>query len=386
MKKSNYLFALALGASTLTFAQVGIGTSSPSNPLDIEATDAAIDINNTAADGDPALNFQLSGTTTFSIGIDDGDSDKLKIGTTAPDASTSVTIDASGNVGIGNSSPTRKLEVSGTIFSYPSTDAGNAVTFTSNDRVRGMDIIAPANGDGNAPFIFGTSNSFKFRIDGVKESIHIKTDGGVVINETGEANDFRVEGDTEANLLFVDGSADKVGIGTASPSVELDVIGDIEYTGTITDVSDRRLKENFSSIDSVLNKIMKIKGLSYNMINDSNKVREYGVIAQDVKAVFPEMVTTVDPENGYLGVAYIQLIPVLLEATKEQQAIIEAQKKEIAKEKAENESQKAEIESLKAEASNATSSSEENASEIEKLKAQLNALLQAQTATVSAVK
>ena len=74
---------------------------------------------------------------------------------------------------------------------------------------------------------------------------------------------------------------------------------------------------------------MKIKGLSYNMINDSNKVREYGVIAQDVQAVFPEMVTTVDPENGYLGVAYIQLIPVLLEATKEQQAIIEAQKKEI---------------------------------------------------------
>jgi hypothetical protein len=111
MKKSNYLFALALGASTLTFAQVGIGTSTPSNPLDIEATDAAIDINNTAADGDPALNFQLSGTTTFSIGIDDGDSDKLKIGTTAPDASTAVTVQSTGEVGIGTTSPSTLLQV-----------------------------------------------------------------------------------------------------------------------------------------------------------------------------------------------------------------------------------------------------------------------------------
>ena len=153
MKKSTYLIGLALGASTLTFAQVGIGTSTPSSPLDIEATDAAIDINNTAADGDPALNFQLSGATTFSIGIDDGDSDKLKIGTTAPDASTSVTIDGSGNVGIGNTSPTAKLDV----------------------------------------------------------------DGSAIFNKSGAAVDFRVEGDTEANLLFVDGSADRVGIGTATP-------------------------------------------------------------------------------------------------------------------------------------------------------------------------
>ena len=62
-------------------AQVGIGTTSPSEALDVETSDAtktAIDINNTST-GDPKINFQLNGTTNFSIGIDNSDSDKLKI-------------------------------------------------------------------------------------------------------------------------------------------------------------------------------------------------------------------------------------------------------------------------------------------------------------------
>lgn len=50
-------------------------------------------------------------------------------------------------------------------------------------------------------------------------------DGAVVFNDSGAAVDFRVEGDTDANLLFVDGSADFVGIGTASPSAKLTVSG-----------------------------------------------------------------------------------------------------------------------------------------------------------------
>ena len=44
------------------------------------------------------------------------------------------------------------------------------------------------------------------------------TDAAQVFNESGAAVDFRIEGDTEENLFFVDGSEDKIGIGTASPS------------------------------------------------------------------------------------------------------------------------------------------------------------------------
>jgi hypothetical protein len=52
-------------------------------------------------------------------------------------------------------------------------------------------------------------------------------DTAVTINDSGADVDFRVEGDTDANLLFVDASTDLVGIGTASPGSKLDVNGEV---------------------------------------------------------------------------------------------------------------------------------------------------------------
>lgn len=114
------------------------------------------------------------------------------------------------------------------------------------------------------------------------------------------------------NLLITSGY---VGIGTTNPSVELDVIGSIEYTGTITDVSDERLKENIEPIDNPLDKLEKINGRYFNM--KGSKKRELGLIAQEVQNVFPEAVKIIDPEHDYLGVSYPSLVPVLIEAIKE---------------------------------------------------------------------
>ncbi|HAS42690.1 MAG TPA: hypothetical protein DCS93_19575 [Microscillaceae bacterium] len=119
-----------------------------------------------------------------------------------------------------------------------------------------------------------------------------------------------------------------VGINNTSPSVALDITGDIEYTGTITDVSDRRLKAEFRPIRQALSRVKQLKGFTYHMKNDPKKVREYGVIAQEVQKLFPEMVKVIDPEKGHLGVSYIQLVPVLLEAVKAQDDKITAVEKE----------------------------------------------------------
>lgn len=54
---------------------------------------------------------------------------------------------------------------------------------------------------------------------------------------------------------------------------------------------------------------------------------EIGVIAQEVQAQFPEIVN--EDANGYLGVGYERLVPILIEAIKEQQKQIEALKKEV---------------------------------------------------------
>jgi hypothetical protein len=106
MKKQLLTF-LSLLITGIISAQVGIGTTTPTQALDIETNEAggtAIDINNTGT-GDPKINLQLNGTTTFSIGVDNDDSDKLKIGTSAPETNTRITIDNTGNVGVGTATP-----------------------------------------------------------------------------------------------------------------------------------------------------------------------------------------------------------------------------------------------------------------------------------------
>lgn len=62
---------------------------------------------------------------------------------------------------------------------------------------------------------------------------NISLDGAVVVNESGADKDFRVEGDGDANLLFTDASTDRVGIGTNTPTVKLDVAGDSSLNGAV---------------------------------------------------------------------------------------------------------------------------------------------------------
>lgn len=82
-----------------------------------------------------------------------------------------------------------------------------------------------------------------------------------------------------------------MGIGTTSPNVALDVNGNIEYTGTITDVSDARLKENILALDNALDKIQALNGVYFNVyfnMMDTPEQTEIGLIAQNVQAVLPQ--------------------------------------------------------------------------------------------------
>ncbi|MEL0208365.1 MAG: hypothetical protein VW915_05665, partial [Gammaproteobacteria bacterium] len=77
---------------------------------------------------------------------------------------------------------------------------------------------------GGDSFIFEESaNNVMFKV-GNNNNLRFNSTGAI-FNDAGASLDFRVEGDTDANLLFVDGSADRVGIGTTSPSEKLEVSG-----------------------------------------------------------------------------------------------------------------------------------------------------------------
>jgi len=79
--------------------------------------------------------------------------------------------------------------------------------------------------------IFSTAaNHVNFATNGV-ERIDIGTDD-IVVNNGGADLDFRIEGNSNANLFKVDAGNDRIGIGTSSPSVELDITGSIVASGT----------------------------------------------------------------------------------------------------------------------------------------------------------
>ena len=107
------LYVDEAGTLVVLGGKVGIGVAAPAEALEVEDGHATtgIQISNTATDGDPILAFALSGTKTFTLGVDDGDSDKFKIGTSAIGTDTRLTIDSTGRVGIGTESPSQKLEV-----------------------------------------------------------------------------------------------------------------------------------------------------------------------------------------------------------------------------------------------------------------------------------
>jgi hypothetical protein len=88
--------------------------------------------------------------------------------------------------------------------------------------------------------------------------------------------------------------------------------------------SDRTLKTNLRLIDNALDKINLINGYHYNPTDDLN-VNRVGVIAQEILEVLPEAVSTTyskNHERDVLGVAYDDLIPLLINGIKELQAQI----------------------------------------------------------------
>jgi hypothetical protein len=84
--------------------------------------------------------------------------------------------------------------------------------------------------------------------------------------------------------------------------------------------SDRNMKENFDTIGNALNKVLKLKAVKYNfkssVTGQENNKKEIGMIAQDVELIVPEAVSTSD--KGMKGINYTMIIPVLVEAIKEQ--------------------------------------------------------------------
>ena len=117
--------------------------------------------------------------------------------------------------------------------------------------------------------------------------------------------------------------------GAGNPAQELQVTGDIVVTGNITAYysSDISLKDNIRPIESAIFKVKQIRGVTFDWNEKSNELQQekghdVGLIAQEVEKVLPEVVQI--REDGIKAIQYEKVVPLLVEAIKEQQTTIES--------------------------------------------------------------
>ena len=231
--------------------------------------------------------------------------------------------------------------------------------------------------DGTAPLLFGTNGSERMRINSsgqvlinatsphtVPGTNQTEVNGGLwSVVTTGQAaiglynttsahvGLYMFEASGYSGLATIDNAGGytsnpmnfvangNVGVSTSAPGYSLDVNGTIHYT-TLTASSDRRFKKNITPITGALDSIKKINPIRFEWNEFVNERRSgyelgkptFGVFAQDVKNVFPELVTEwklSDDCQDALSVNYEKLVPVLIAAIQELSTKIEDLKIEI---------------------------------------------------------
>ena len=133
------------------------------------------------------------------------------------------------------------------------------------------------------------------------------------------ASTVTTSGATTAGSLTVDSVViDGTTIGHSSDSDLMTLAsGSLTVAGDVTISSDARLKSNIVALGPTLISLLQLEAKSYTMKNDTEQKQKIGLLAQEVQKVFPELVS--EDNNGMLAVNYQALVPVLINALKEQE-------------------------------------------------------------------
>ena len=245
-----------------------------------------------------------------------------------------MTLDASGNLGIGTTSPfSGSITVargSGVQASVEIAGNGTTAGSTSLSLIQATDSTAYIYNRSNTALVFGTNNTERARITS-SGNFEMYGNNNYVIPSAGSAN-FRIQAPnvagTNAYLYLTCTGSNEGGLYYDRATSRLYVYSQSNATGVYlaangtswVAVSDERSKDIIEPITNAANKVSTLRSVIGKYKTDEEGTRRSFLIAQDVQAVLPEAVDATDPDN--LGVQYTDVIPLLVAAIQEQQAII----------------------------------------------------------------
>ncbi|RZI59821.1 MAG: hypothetical protein EOP14_03635 [Pseudomonas sp.] len=335
---SNYMNIGNALYGDLTNARIGIGTSTPYYPLDVvmSGLTASTEFQPVRAAQSTtgkgvylAYQTNAGGTDVVEGRVKSTGSIPLSIGTTA--APQAIYILNNGKVGIGTNSPSGAFDVQTStdlIQNFTTTSANTRVKSSYSANVNAganatsLDIIADhqygytsVGTYNDVPLYLTTQNTNRLAIAKGSQG------GGVSIGS------YAASTLAPANGLIVSGNS---GFGVSAPVEKLEVGGNVVATAYLYS-SDRRLKKNIVPIQTALNKVLQLNGVTYSWIKPLNTDadrEQMGVIAQEVEAVFPQAVTV--SADGTKRVNYPMLVAPLIESVKELNAKSEDHSRSIA--------------------------------------------------------
>ena len=166
------------------------------------------------------------------------------------------------------------------------------------------------------------NNSGNLTLD-IADSLIIDVDGSDILLKDG-GTQFGALRNTSGNLFIQSGSTTAATFSGANVTFAGTLAsGAITSSGDITAFSDERLKTDIKTIESGLDKVSKMRGVTFKRDGKLNS----GVIAQELEKIAPELVKTADDEMGTKSVAYGNMVGYLIEAVKELKVELENHKK-----------------------------------------------------------
>lgn len=293
--------------------------------------------------------------TSYGIGVQGGllqihantSTDNIGLGYGSSTSFTEVMrIKGNGNVGIGTVNPTRPLsfpavlgekillfpaaggEVGMGVYNnefrihtdYNGADItfghqNNTPVFTETMRIKGTGLVGIGNNNPTRPLSFPAA---------LGEKILLYPGGAGEVGIGVYGNELRLHCDNPGSMVSF-GTQDNAGVFTQAGRFQISggyalyVNGNIWANGT-TYASDERFKQDITPIESPLQKLIQLNGVEYEMKkeafakNNFMPGRQMGLLAQNVETVVPEAVRELD---GYKGVDYARLVPLLIESIKE---------------------------------------------------------------------